>query len=171
MKKCTFLKNTLWLIPIFCVKLKKLAENLWKDATRNDRQLCVSCLIVWGFTSHSRIFHSYGDVTIIGEMLQILTYMLGNYGSEGSSACFTYCDTIYPFIMVISEDPWHLHQFPSIWQYSYHYHVFTGYVCSGLDSNTQPFACESNPLTDCTTAAISTLRRRLTNVYFRCFEC
>ena len=74
MKKCTFLKNTLWLIPIFCVKLKKLAENLWKDATRNDRQLCVSCLIVWGFTSHSRIFHSYGDVTIIGEMLQILTY-------------------------------------------------------------------------------------------------
>ena len=24
--------------------------------------------------SHSRIFHSYGDVTIAGEMLQILTY-------------------------------------------------------------------------------------------------
>ena len=60
--------------PIFCVKLKNLAENLWKDATRNDRQLCVSCLIVCGFTSHSRIFHSYGDVTIIGEMLQIFTY-------------------------------------------------------------------------------------------------
>ena len=30
-------------------------------------------LFVWGFSSHSRIFHSYGDVTITGEGLQILT--------------------------------------------------------------------------------------------------
>ena len=27
--------------------------------------------------------------------------------SEGSLACHTYCDTGHPFIMVISEDPWH----------------------------------------------------------------
>ena len=27
-----------------------------------------------GLSSHSRIFHSYGDVTITGEGLQILTY-------------------------------------------------------------------------------------------------
>ena len=32
------------------------------------------CLFVWGLSSHSRLFHSYGDVTIIGEGLQILTY-------------------------------------------------------------------------------------------------
>ena len=31
-------------------------------------------LSVCGFTSHSRIFHSYGYVTIAGEGLQILTY-------------------------------------------------------------------------------------------------
>ena len=31
------------------------------------------CLFVWGFTSHSRIFHSYGDVTITGWRLKILT--------------------------------------------------------------------------------------------------
>ena len=30
--------------------------------------------------------------------------------SEGSLACHTYCDTWHPFIMVISEDPWHSHQ-------------------------------------------------------------
>ena len=29
--------------------------------------------------------------------------------SEGSLACYTYCDTGHPFIMVISEDPWHRH--------------------------------------------------------------
>ena len=31
-------------------------------------------LFVWGFSSHSRIFHPYGDITIVGEGLQILTY-------------------------------------------------------------------------------------------------
>ena len=34
------------------------------------------CLFVLSFSSHSRIFHSYGDVTITGERLQILTYQL-----------------------------------------------------------------------------------------------
>jgi hypothetical protein len=29
-------------------------------------------LIIYGFTSRSRIFHLYGDVTIAGEGLQIL---------------------------------------------------------------------------------------------------
>jgi hypothetical protein len=29
-------------------------------------------LIIYGFTSHSRIFHLYGDVTIAGEGLQNL---------------------------------------------------------------------------------------------------
>ena len=61
-----------------------------------------------GFSSHSRdIFHSYGDVTITGEGLQILTYALHLWtlSSEGSLTCHTYCDPGHPFIMVISEDP------------------------------------------------------------------
>ena len=29
------------------------------------------CLFVWGFSPHSRIFHSFGDVTITGEGLHI----------------------------------------------------------------------------------------------------
>ena len=51
---------------------------------------------VWGFSSHSRIFHSYGDVFIIsGEGLQILTYVRHSWplSSEGSLACHNYCDT------------------------------------------------------------------------------
>ena len=46
-------------------------------------------LLVWGFTSHSRIFHSY-------EGLQILTYARHSWplSSEGSLPCHTYCDTV-----------------------------------------------------------------------------
>ena len=38
------------------------------------------CLFAWSFSSNSRIFHSFGDVTIVGEELQILTSMLGTNG-------------------------------------------------------------------------------------------
>ena len=64
-------------------------------------------LFVRGFTSHSRIFHSHGDVTITSEGLQILTYARhsGPLSREGSLACHTYFDTGQPFIIVISEDP------------------------------------------------------------------
>ena len=69
------------------------------------RYTCV-CL---GFTSHSKISHSYGDVTITSEELQIFTCTRHSWllSSEGSLACHTYCDTGYLLILVISEDPWH----------------------------------------------------------------
>ena len=41
--------------------------------------------------------------------------------SEGSLTCHTHCDAALPFIMVISEDPWHSHLMPSVWQWSCHY--------------------------------------------------
>ena len=71
---------------------------------------CNDCLFVSNFTSHSRIFHSFGHVTIAGEGLQILP-MLGTYGHWAVRVFLlrvnTHCDTGHPFIMVISEDPWH----------------------------------------------------------------
>ena len=44
------------------------------------------CMFVWGFSSHSRIFHSYGDITIAAEGLQILSYAPHTWplSSEGS---------------------------------------------------------------------------------------
>ena len=39
--------------------------------------------------------------------------------SDGSLACHTYCYTGHPFIMTISEDPWHLHLLSSVWQCHY----------------------------------------------------
>ena len=67
----------------------------------------VDDLIVWGFSSHLRIFHSYGDVTIAIEGLQIFTYVRHSWplSSEDSLACHTYCDTGNQFIMVFPEDP------------------------------------------------------------------
>ena len=52
------------------------------------------CLFVWSLSSHSRIFHSYGDVTIACEGLQILTYARHSWplSSEGSLTCHTHCD-------------------------------------------------------------------------------
>ena len=69
-------------------------------------------LIYWLFicldvSSHSIIFHSFGDVTIAIEGLQMLTYARHwwSLSSEGSLACLTYYDGGHPFKMVNSEDP------------------------------------------------------------------
>ena len=53
------------------------------------------CLFVWGLSFHSRIFQSFGDVTITGEGLQILTYTRHSrpLSSGGSLACHSYCET------------------------------------------------------------------------------
>ena len=80
-------------------------------------------LFVWSFfSSYSRIFQSFGDVTIDGKGLQILTYArhLWPLSSEGSLARHTYCDTGHP-IIIIPEEPWHSHLTPSVWQWSCHY--------------------------------------------------
>ena len=83
------------------------------------------CLFVWGFSSHLIIVHSYGDVTIAGEGLQILTCARHSrpLSSESSLACHTYCDTGIHLksFMVISEDPWHPHLLPSVMQCSCYY--------------------------------------------------
>ena len=62
--------------------------------------------------SLSRIFHANGNVTIIGEGLQI--WHSWPLSSEGSLACPICYDMGHPFVMVISEDLWHLHLLPSI---------------------------------------------------------
>ena len=82
------------------------------DRRRWHKSPYVRCTFVCLFvclSSHSNVFHSYRDVTITGKGLQIFTFAwyLGLFSSEGALACHTYCDTGYPFIMVISEDPRH----------------------------------------------------------------
>ena len=65
------------------------------------------CLFVWGLLSNSKTFHSYGEVTITGEGLQILTIArhLWPKSSDGSLTYHTNYHTGLPFTMVIFEDP------------------------------------------------------------------
>ena len=73
----------------------------------NQSAAVTVCLFVLEFSFHSRISHTYGDHTIVGESLQILTYARHSWplSGEGSLACHTYCDTGHSFIVVILEDP------------------------------------------------------------------
>ena len=77
-------------------------------------------LFVWSLSSHSRIYHLYGDVIIAGEGLQILTYARHSWplSSEGSLMCHIYCDIGLLFLMVIFEDP--LQLLPRVWQWTCH---------------------------------------------------
>ena len=84
--------------------------------------VCFLCLFgVYCLTRN--IFHPYGDVNIIGEGLQILTYAKHSLplSSEGSWACHNYCDTGHPFIMVIPEYPWQSRLLPRVYQWSCHF--------------------------------------------------
>ena len=101
--------------------LHKLLQNLvLYENFFSTRYLKVFEFFVCDFSSHWRIFCSFGDFTIEGKGLQILTYARHSlaFCSEGSLACHTYCDTGHPFIMVISEHPWHSHLFLIVWQWS-----------------------------------------------------
>ena len=75
------------------------------------------------FLSHWRIFRSFGDVTITWRATNFdLTPPLIDIEQWGFLKCDTYCDTDQPSIMVISEDQWHSHLVPNVWQWCCHYH-------------------------------------------------
>ena len=98
-------------------------------------------LFVSGFSSHSRIFYLYRDVTSAGEGLQIFTYARHSWSlsSEGSLAYHTYGDTGHSFVMVISENPWHLHLLPRVSQWRCHYLIKKlRFVAAGIRTPNRP---------------------------------
>ena len=105
------------------------------------------CLFVCPFTSHSKFFHSYEDVTNTNEGLQILTYTWHSWlmNSEGSLACHTYFDISHPFIIVISEDLWHSHLLSSAWHRGCHC-PFQQFRSVATGDRTRPIACEANAI-------------------------
>ena len=94
---------------VFCRRtvLVNSVHNVYTKSTQCVQFIC--CIFLGGGVSHWRIFHSYGDGTIVGEGLQIVTYawLPWPLSIGGSFACHTYRDKGHPLIMVISEDPWH----------------------------------------------------------------
>ena len=62
-------------------------------------------------------------------LLQIFTYAM-HLSSEG-----------HPFIMIISEDSWHSHQLPSVWQWGCHYlFLRVESVAAGIRTPSLPYA-------------------------------
>ena len=98
------------------------------------------CLFVWSFMSHSRIFHWYGNVSIIGEGFRILIYTLQSWPLSGEGS-LAYCNTGHPFIMVISEDPWHSHLLPTVQQWKCRYlFLQVRSVAAGIQTPNVPLA-------------------------------
>ena len=71
------------------------------------------------FLSHSRIFHSCGDVTINVDLCP--AFMPIEQWGFFSVAHLLWHGAGHPFIMVISKGLWHSHLLPSVWQWSCHY--------------------------------------------------
>ena len=122
----------------------------------------------------SRIFHSFGDVTIAGEELQILTYArhLWPLCSEGS---LIYCSVSHKstvtrpghtFIMVISEDLWHSYIMPIVWQWSCHYLFLRIRSVATWIRTPNPSACGANVLTHGATATAKPFLSTMRNVRF-----
>ena len=118
--------------------------------------VCLFVCLFRAFHPTRKFCHLYGDVTITGEGLRILTYTrhLWLLSSEGSVECHIYCYIGHPFIMVISDrGPVTLAPVSEHLAVELTLPVLTTYVCRDWDSNTKPFACGMNALTNCTTAS------------------
>ena len=75
--------------------------------------VCVSLVFFfWGFRPTRKL------LTHVEKKIQIWTLYSLPLSSEGSLKCHTCDDTGQPFILVISEDPWHSHIIPRLWQWS-----------------------------------------------------
>ena len=107
--------------------IKQIAETCKASISWPERAvLDFVCLFVClgFFVPHENNFHSYGDVILTDEGMQILTYtrQIWPLSSEGSLAFHTYCDTVHPFIMVIRPvNPLHSNLLPSVLQWSCNY--------------------------------------------------
>ena len=95
-------------------------------------------LFVEGLSSYSRIFHSYGDASITGEGLQMLTYSrhffsvphLLLHEASVSNGHLRGPLTLTPIAERLTVEL----KIP----------ILTTYVCSDWDSNSQPSACRAN---------------------------
>ena len=104
-------------------------------------------LFVWSVSLTLENFHSFGDVTIVGEGLQILTYAWQFWPLRSEVffvLCHTYCGTGHPRTR---DTHTKCRAFGS------------GAVitCRGWYSNSQPSICMANSLIYCATAAGRTL--------------
>ena len=117
-------------LPIFFSKRHWCLKCFpWKIVCNGDRILPMrnieeerhTCLFDWVFYVPLRTFHSYGVVRITGEGQQIF-YLCSPRMAIEQWGFFSVPELLWhPFIMVISEAPWHSQLLPSVWHWSCHY--------------------------------------------------
>ena len=78
-------------------------------------------MFIWSLSSHSRIFHSYGDVTNAGEGLQILTYARHSWPLRNGGLLTCHCLRHGPTVYNGHLRGQATHLLPSVWQWSYHF--------------------------------------------------
>ena len=84
----------------------------------------IAWIIFWFFTFSYYLHILEMLTTITGSGLQSFDLYSAHTAIEqchGSLTYHTYRETGKPFIMVISEDQWHSHLLPCVWQWSCHY--------------------------------------------------
>ena len=112
-----------------CIERNQLYENFkiyWNGAyfLILMRLSIFKWVCLFGVHCPNREFFTHMETSPLPvEGLQIFTYARHSWPlrNRGSFACHTYCDTGHPFIMDISEDPWHSHFLPSVLQWSCYY--------------------------------------------------
>ena len=107
-----------------------------KNALKRRRSAILNRLL----STHSRIYHWFGDVIIIGEELQILTFARHSWPMSRDGSYTRH-------IMVICENHQHSHPLPSVWQLSWHCLFLTNWVCT--DWGTNPCLPHASPLPLC----------------------
>ena len=108
---CNF--NSLFSLTNFCDRLYN------NDNDNNFVYLDKIAQLVFFFvclklSSHARFFLT--PITDKGIQIMTNTRLSWPSSSEGSYACHTYCDTVHPIIVVISEEPYgtHTQMLPSV---------------------------------------------------------
>ena len=131
--RCTLTTNFLFDVKLCCVKKKPrkyffrktLIQEIW-GVTYFKLQSHLVCLVFFVCLFVCLFVVPLENFSLIWRhqhyqwRAKKITYARSTWplSSEVSLACNTYCDTGHPFIMVISEDPWHLHRMFSVWPWS-----------------------------------------------------
>ena len=111
------------------------------------------CLSVWGLSIHSRTFYSYGDATITGEGLKMLTYAWHSYGHWAVRVLSHATPTVTLSVRLLWSSPG-THNTHTYCRTLSSGAVTTCFYDLGLSRDPNHSACEADALIHCATAAV-----------------
>ena len=127
--------------------LSILTLSISRSACQSRQVSLYIVLIVclFGFFRPTREFFTHMETSLLSPLKDCKFWpVLDTHGHwyvnrKGSLTCHTYYDTGHPFIMVISEDPWHSRLLPSEWSCHYLFLRLSS-VAAGIRTPNLPLA-------------------------------